>query len=338
MHSRKRPAMRLDLSKRFNILAEVFGRVYGNLIPEALAEKGVHAELRDVLEEGRLIDDIRGKNVLVVTVANVSKEVIEKADSLNLIQRVGVGVDNIDVEAATRRGILVCNTPTAMTESVAQHIWGFITAHSKRIVEGNALIKAGGWRTLIGYELQGKCLGLIGLGNIGQRTAEIAHAFKMKVVSYDPYQKEEVFLKSNVERAELKELLQKSDIVALTLPLTPETKYMIGEEELRSMKKNALLINVSRGGIVKEEALVKALKEGWISGAALDVFEQEPPVSNNPLVKLENIMLTPHSAGSTFESLQKAANMAAENVARFIKGEKPYWIINPKVLDQKRDL
>lgn len=318
------------------VLAEVFGKVYGDLIREALAERGVYAELRERFDADKLADDVRGRSVLVVTVSVITEKVIMNADKLNLIQRVGVGVDNIDVEAATRRGIVVCNTPTAMTESVAQHIWGFITAHSKRIVEGNNLVKGGGWQTLIGYELQGRCLGLIGFGNIGQRAAEIAQAFKMKVVAYDPYQKEETFKKAGVVRAELSEVIRESDILALTLPLTPETKYMIGEEELKRMKRNALLINVSRGEIVKEEDLVKALKEGWISGAALDVFEQEPLPPSSPLLKLENLILTPHSAGSTYESLRKAAQMAAENISRFLRGERPQWVVNPRALDLKQ--
>ena len=320
-------------TRNIEVLAEVFRVVYGDMLSEALAKRGVDAETRDIFDSETLARDMKGKRVLVVTVSNISADTILQAESLKMIQRVGVGVDNVDIDAATRRGVLVCNTPTAMTESVAQHIWAFITAHSKRIVEGNQLVKGGGWRTLIGYELRDKLLGLVGLGNIGQRTAEIAHAFKMKVLAYDPYQREEVFLEKKVERVELKELLQRSDIVVLTLPLTKETKHMIGEKEIMLMKRTALLINVSRGGILDEGALVKALKEGWIAGAALDVYEHEPLPSDNPLSKLENIILTPHSAGSTYESLKRAAEMAADNVAKYLKGEKPNWIVNPKALD-----
>jgi D-3-phosphoglycerate dehydrogenase len=319
--------------KDIEVLAEVFRRVYGGILSEALTKRGINAEMKDLFNPETLASDVKGKKALVVTVSYISAETILQAESLKMIQRVGVGVDNVDLDAATRRRVIVCNTPTAMTESVAQHIWGFITAHSKKIVEGNQLVKGGEWRTLIGYELKDKTLGLIGLGNIGQRTAEIAHAFKMEVLAYDPYQKDEAFQEKGVERVELKGLLQRSDIVVLTLPLTKETKHMIGEKEITQMKRTALLINVSRGGVVEEGALVKALKEGWIAGAALDVYEQEPLPSDSPLLKLENIILTPHSAGSTFESLRRAAEMAADNVTRFLRGEKPSWIVNPKALD-----
>ena len=322
-----------DYSKEVKVLAEVFSKVYGAIISEALAKRGINAEIKDLFNPETLASAIKCKRVLVVTVSKISADTIMQAESLEMIQRVGVGVDNIDLDAATQRGVVVCNTPTAMTESVAQHIWGFITAHSKRIVEGDQLVKRGGWSTLIGYELKDKTLALVGFGNIGQRTAEIAHAFGMNVLAYDPYQKDEVFQKKKVERVELREALQRSDILVLTLPLTRETVHMIGEKEISLMKRTALLINVSRGGILDERALIRALKEGWIAGAALDVYEQEPLPSDSPLLKLKNVILTPHSAGSTFESLWRAAEMAADNVARFLRGEKPRWIVNPTALD-----
>jgi phosphoglycerate dehydrogenase-like enzyme len=197
-------------------------------------------------------------------------------------------------------------------------------------------LRQGKWREkgLLGYELLGKTVGIIGMGNVGRKVAEKISEFNVKLLAYDPYIDPKVAEKINVKLVDLDTLLKESDVVTIHATLTEETKHLIGEKELRSMKKTAFIINTARGAIIDEKALIKALKEGWIAGAALDVFEQEPPSPDNPLLKMDNVLVTPHFASCTYEAYQREAFMAAEEVLRILKGESPKFIANPEVLNQ----
>jgi len=277
--------------------------------------------------------EIRGIHGVIVRTAPFTREIIESADKLEVIGRHGAGVDNIDIETASERGIPVVNTPNANMISVAEHTIGFILALAKRLVisdkatrEGNFAIR----EEFAAVDLDGKTLGIIGAGRIGSTLAKKCKAaFNMKILAYDPYLSFKGAREIGVNLYDnLPELLKESDIISIHTPLTKETRSLIGEKELSLMKCTALLINVGRGGIVDEKALAKALKEKWIAGAATDVFSQEPPDSDSPLLKAENIILSPHMAALTKECVIRMAIGAAEGVLDVLSGNKPKYIAN----------
>jgi D-3-phosphoglycerate dehydrogenase len=255
----------------------------------------------------------------------VTREVIDRASNLRVICRVGVGLDNIDVEYAKQRNIAVLNTPGGNTTSVAEHTLALLLALAKDLFFYDRKVREGEWRSRYTYralELSGKTLGLVGFGAIGQEVARLSLGFGMKVLFFDPFVPEGV-LQGVQKVSTLSELLSQSDFVSLHVPLTEGTRHLIGREEFRLMKPTAFLINVARGAVVDEEALLEALREGWIRGAALDVFEKEPPSGDHPLCSLPNVILTPHVAGLTQESTERVAVQAAEQIIAFFtrKGE-----------------
>jgi len=265
----------------------------------------------------------------------------ESQPRLRIVAQMAVGYDNIDVECATRLGVYVTNTPGVLTEAVAEFTWALILAAARRIVEADHYVRWGEWwrtRTgwhpmmLLGVELQGKTLGVLGMGRIGTRVAEIGRAFGMKVIYHNRRRRPEAEERLGARWVTLEELLRESDILSIHLPLTPETRHMIGERELRMMKPTAILVNVGRGAVVDTEALVKALREGWIAGAALDVFEEEPLPENHPLTAFKNVVLAPHIGSATRETRLKMALMAAENLVAFARGEVPPNLVNPEVV------
>lgn len=267
---------------------------------EELKKMGHEVTVKTGMSPEELKSTIPPYEVIIVRSATkVRKEIIDAAENLRVIIRGGVGLDNIDVEYAKGRGIKVLNTPAASSISVAELAIGFMFALSRHIVTGTITLREGKWekKKLKGFELYGKTLGIIGIGRIGREVAKRALALGMKVIAYDPYVKE---IDMDVEMVDLDSLLEKSDYVTLHLPLTDQTRHMIGEKELSKMKPTAYLINCARGGIVDETALYNALKEGKIAGAAFDVFETEPP-GENPLFTLPNFICTPHIGASTKE-------------------------------------
>jgi D-3-phosphoglycerate dehydrogenase len=291
--------------------------------------------------EDKLIKEIKDVDALIITSQqHVTKKVIEAANKLKVIVKYGSkpGIDNVDLDAATRKGILVCYTPYANSDSVAEHTITLILALMKKLYITYSQLRQGKWREkgLLGCELLGKTVGIIGLGNVGRKVAEKISGFNVKLLAYDPYIDPKVAEKINVKLVDLDTLLKESDVVTIHATLTEETKHLIGEKELKSMKKTAFIINTARGAIIDEKALIKALKEGWIAGAALDVFEQEPPSPDNPLLKMDNVLVTPHFASCTYEAYQREAFMAAEEVLRILKGESPKFIANPEVLNQTK--
>ncbi|MEW5936192.1 MAG: hydroxyacid dehydrogenase, partial [Candidatus Thermoplasmatota archaeon] len=248
------------------------------------------------------------------------------------IGRAGIGVDNIDVPAATARGIAVVNAPRSSTYSVAELAIGHMISLARGLSKGDRALREGRWlkKELLGVELYGKTLGFIGAGRIGAEVAKRAQAFGMRTIAYDPYLPPEVAKEHKIELTDLESVLESSDFITIHALLTPETRGMVDARALGMMKPSAYIINCARGGIIDETALFKALRDGRIAGAALDVFENEPP-TESPLLTLDNAVLSPHIGASTREAQERAGVMVAEDVLRALRGEKPSALVNPEV-------
>jgi D-3-phosphoglycerate dehydrogenase len=258
--------------------------------------------------------------VLVVRSATkVTKEVIAAANNLKIIGRAGAGLDNVDTGAAKARGIKVLNTPEAPTEAVAELVLALMLAWARRIPLADSSMKQGKWlkSELMGTALKDKTLGIIGAGKIGQSVGKKARAFGMKIIAQDCVQCQEFINATSCVYVDLDRILKESDYLTIHLPLTPETKGLIGAAQLAMMKATAVLVNTSRGAVVDELALAEVLSKGKIAGACLDVFAQEPPV-NSPLLKLPNVLLTPHIGASTHETQREAAILISEKIKEAI--------------------
>jgi len=285
-------------------------------------------------EQARFDEHIRDAEALLLSTAyKMTKEVIDGAKNLKVISRTGVGVDNVDVKAATEKGVLVLNTPEANSISVAEHAVALMLAVSKQLVMYDGELRAGNFairRTNKSVDIDGKTLGLIGCGRIGRFTAEKCRAaFDMKIIGYDPYIKE---LPGITLYESIGEVFERADYVSLHIPLTDETRNLVGETLLSKMKPSAYLINTSRGGIVDEAALARALKEERIAGAALDVLENEPPKADNPLLPLKNVILTPHSAALTKECSARVEREAVAGICDYLKGDTPKFVFNRELI------
>jgi D-3-phosphoglycerate dehydrogenase len=279
------------------------------------------------LREEELLSLVGDVDAMIVGLDEVTRRVIEAAKSLRIIAKYGVGVDNIDLEAAAERGITVTYTPGANAPAVAELAWGLILALARHIVTHHLQLKGGSLARRTGRELWGKTLGIIGLGNIGREVAKRAKAFEMRVLAYDPYLDQELAREYGAELCPLERVLSESDIISLHCPLTPETEGIIGPEELELMKEGALLINTARKGLVDEVALYKALKEGRLGGAAFDTFEEEADLES-PLLELENFLASPHAGAATYESILRMADLAASEVVRALEGQTPLHPVN----------
>lgn len=251
---------------------------------------------------------------------------------LKIIANYAVGFDNIDVLAAKRRGIVVCNTPQVSGEAVAEHTFALILACKKRIIEADRFVRLGKFRgfepsLFVEPKLWGKTIGIVGLGRIGTYVGHIAFGgFKMKILYYDIIRSGDFEMLTEAGFVPLTDLLKQSDIVTLHVPLTPATKYLIGRRELRMMREDAILVNTSRGPLVDEQALILALSEKWIAGASLDVFENEPMVPH-ALTTLGNVVLTPHIASATLECREEMARIAAQNIIDVFDGKTPFGLV-----------
>jgi len=285
-----------------------------------------------------LAEAIKEAHGVAVRVAKINADLLAQADSLKIIAKHGVGYDNIDVEAATKKRIVVVNTPEANAESVAEHNLGLMLSLAKKIATTDRVLRQNRLKRredYIGVELKDKKLGVIGLGRIG---SELAHkckiAFDMDVIAYDPYVPKEKAEQQGYTKVEkIAEVLRQADYVVICVPLTKETANLIGVRELSLMKESAFLINSSRGGIVDEAALYDHLVKGKIAGAALDVFLQEPPPADHPLLRLDNFIATPHMGGMTAEAMRRMAITVAEEILRVLRGERPKYPVNPQVLN-----
>ncbi|MBW3562491.1 MAG: phosphoglycerate dehydrogenase [Actinobacteria bacterium] len=301
------------------------------LVADNLAEAGVTSlgrhhdvDVKTGLSKAELLEVIAAYHAIVVrSSTTVDTDVIAAGTSLKVIARAGIGLDNVDVDAATRAGIIVCNAPQSNIVSAAEHTVAMILALSRNIPQANAALKAGRWERSQwkGTELQGKVLGVVGLGRIGVLVAQRASAFGMRLTAFDPYVAQDRAARMGVELVDdLDDLLAGSDYVTVHLPRNPETVGLIGARELDLMKPSARLVNVARGGIVDEAALADALRDGTIAGAALDVFDSEP-ATESPLFELDNVVVTPHLGASTQEAQDKAGLQVAEAVELALAGE-----------------
>ncbi len=302
------------------------------LVSDALSEEGLKVfkeskeltvDVKTDLKPDALKEIIKDYDALVVRSATkVTKDVIESAKKLKVIGRAGVGLDNVDLEAATQKGIIVMNTPAGNTISTAEHTFSMILALSRNIPQANASTKKGEWKRskFMGVELYGKTLGIVGFGRIGSEVAKRALSFGMKILAYDPFLSAEVAESIGVEIAELKKVLQEADYITVHTPLTDETRHMISDKEFVLMKKGVRVINCARGGIIDEVALVSAIKEQKVSGAAMDVFETEPLSAESELLKLDNVIITPHLGASTEEAQVNVAIEVAEIVRDALLG------------------
>lgn len=296
-----------------------------------LLKRKAEVEVATGLSKEELIEKVKDKDALLVRSATkVTREVLEAAEKLKVIGRAGVGVDNIDIKAATEKGIIVVNSPAASSITVAELTMGLMVSLARNIPQASSSLKAGKWekKRFLGRELRGKTLGIIGMGRIGSEVAKKAQAFELRCVAYDPYISEETARELNVEVEDsIEKVLEQSDFITLHVPLTENTRHLINREAISRMKKGVSIINAARGGIIDEGAVYRALKEGRLAGAAFDVFEREPP-EGNPLLELENFIATPHLGASTEEAQRFASTIACEEVLKALAGEPPSNVVN----------
>lgn len=302
-----------------------------------ILEDSGHQVTFDEMDHDTLLENIGNYDGLMVrSRTKATEEIVKKGSegTLKVIGRAGIGVDNIDIETAGKLGIPVVNAPTGATASVAELAIGHMLALSRNISRADKTMKKGEWakKQLKGTEIGEKTLGLIGTGNIGKYTAKLALCFGMKVIGYDPFISEEDMKKDDIEKIdELEDLMSKSDYISMHIPHNPKTHHIINKEMISKMKKSAYLINCARGGTLDENALYDALKNNEIAGAALDVYESEPP-EESPLFEMDNVILTPHLGASTKEGQIKAGTVCAEQVLKVLDGKEPDFCVNKKHL------
>ncbi|RJS84141.1 D-glycerate dehydrogenase [Candidatus Bathyarchaeota archaeon] len=280
------------------------------------------------LDRKGLIAELQDADALVAGVTPIDKEILDKSPKLKVVARFGVGYDNVDVEECTKRGIWVTYTPNALSEAVADLTLGLMICLARRIVQADRYVRRSWGKPdselfPLGVDLSGKVLGIIGLGRIGSAVAKKALAFNMEIIYFDTIRKRELEENLGVKYVNLDFLLRNSDFISIHVPLTESTRGLIGAKELKMMKRSAYIINTARGPIIDENALCKALSEGWISGAALDVFEKEPLPLDSPLRKLENVILTPHIGSASRETRRRMAEMDVKNIRAVLEGKAP---------------
>ncbi len=313
------------------------------LITDALAASGKAVLAEAGLEVIEILDGDKAKikaalpqveGWIIRSGTTIRPDDINQATELRAIGRAGVGVDNIDIEAATSQGVVVMNTPGGNTISAAEHTIALMMSLARNIPTGDSTMKAGAWerKALMGTELNGKTLGVLGLGRIGQEVARRALGLQMQVIGYDPYVSQEQLVVRDIEVQSLNDVLEKADVITLHLPRNKDTLNMIGAKELESMKSSAMLINCARGGLVNEAELAQALDSKVIGGAAFDVYTEEPPV-NNPLLAAENIVLTPHLGASTYEAGENVAVQIATQIKDYLLHDRLNNAINLPISD-----
>src|SRR3954447_2148101 len=310
------------------------------LITEPLSEDGL-AVLRqepDVEVDIRLgmkADELAGiianyEALFVRSETRVTAELLDAATSMQVVGRAGSGVDNIDANAATRRGIVVVNAPEGNTIAAAEHTIGLMLALARHIPEAHGSLRGGKWArsTLLGVELRGKTLGIVGLGRVGSEVARRARGLEMRVIALEPFQTPERAAAMGVQLVDKEELLAESDFITLHAPLTAGSRNIIGALELKLVKPEVRIINVARGGLVAEDALLEALDSGKVAGAAIDVFEKEPPPMDNPLLQHPKVIVTPHLGASTAEAQERVAVDVADQILAVLRGEPASYAVN----------
>lgn len=282
---------------------------------------------------------IKDADILAIHICPVSENMLKNAENLKIIGTARGGVENIDIKAATERGIAVINTPNHNSQAVAEYTIGLMLAETRNIARSHLALKKGEWQEYYSNtefipELNGSTIGIAGFGQNGRLVAEKLQSFDVNILVHDPYVPETIIEGAGCHPVDLETLLKESDIVSLHVRLTSETGGMIGEKELRIMKSSSYIINTARAGLIDLESLKKALEEKWITGAALDVYETEPLASDYPLLALDNITVTNHRAGDTRNSYWKAPLIMGKQISKLLKGEVPDFIVNPAVLEK----
>jgi glyoxylate reductase len=306
-----------------------------------LARSRVRVDIHDgraPLPKPELMARLKGRQGLICLITDqIDDELLGGCPDLRVVANIAVGFNNIDVEAATRRGVVVTNTPDVLTDTTADFAWALLMATARRVVEADQYVRQGRFKlweymVLLGGDVHGKTLGIIGFGRIGRAVARRARGFGMRVLYQDAAPADAATERDlNATRADLPTLLRESDFVSVHTPLLPETRHLIGADALKAMKKTAYLINASRGPVVDEAALVEALRDGWIAGAGLDVFEEEPAVHPG-LLGLPNVVLAPHIASASHDTRLKMATLAVDNCLAVLEGKMPPTPVNPEVL------
>ena len=300
-----------------------------------LTDAGFEVELDSrlrTLAKDELIDALQGVYAHVAAAEVLSEEVMKSARSLKIISRMGVGYDNVDLSAATKYGIALTITPGANADAVAEYTVTLLLALTRNITTIDSMAKEGIWKTVFGTSVYGKTIGIIGAGNIGRRVVRNLSGFSMRVLAHDPFPNDKFAEEYGVSYCQLDTLLRESDYITIHSPLNEQTFHMIGKEQFSIMKPTALLVNCARGEIVDEGAMYDALHEKRIAGAALDVYEQEPFASDNPLLALENVIISPHIAGMTYECRKTVIEMAFQNIIDLSLGKRPEGLINDDVI------
>ena len=300
---------------------------------KAILKEKVDLFIAERLDEPYLIDHVKDIDGIILRAnGRVSRKVMEAALKLKVVGRHGVGVENIDLEAATEKGIWVVNTPDANDASVAEHFFGLALMLSKMLKKGDVALHEGRWEAryqYIGNELHGKTLGILGFGRIGKTVGRMGYkGFEMKILYYDAIQYKEVEEEVKAKKVSLDELLSESDFVSINLPMLPETKGLVGEKEFGLLKPTAYIINLARGSIWDEKGLYHVLKERKVAGAGSDVFKVEPAIKDHPLFQLGNFIGTPHMAAHTEEALRRMSRVAVD-IVRVVEGKKPVYPVNP---------
>ena len=290
------------------------------------------------LPRAELLRRLQGRQGLVCVITDtVDEDLLAACPDLKVAANVAVGFNNIDVAAATRRGVVITNTPDVLTETTADFAWTLLMATARRIVEADRYVREGRftqWENMLlhGGDIHGKTVGIVGFGRIGRAMARRALGFGMRVLYQDAVAADATTERElRATRTDIATLLRESDFVTMHTPLLPETRHLINAQSLRTMKKTAYLINAARGPVVEEAALVQALKEGWIAGAGLDVFEEEPKVHPG-LRELSNVVLTPHIGSASADTRLRMANLAVDNCLAVLEGKAPPTPVNPEVL------
>lgn len=298
--------------------------------PDSIDDIATFASMDDYADRDALIADVDRFDAIIVRVSELDAELIDAATNLKVISKHGAGLDNVDIAAASRNGVAVCNTPGANARSVAEHAMTLILATRRHVVPADREVRSGGWERseYHGNEVQDDTLGLLGFGNIARETAALAQGFDMDCVAYDPFVPAEE-MPADVEKVDVKrELFERADAVSVHTPLTPETKHAVSTDELDALGSDGVVVNTSRGGVVDEEALLTALEDDTIAGAGVDVFEEEPPADDNPLLDREDAVFTPHVGGVTHEALERMSTRAAANVRTVYEGGIPESTVN----------
>jgi D-3-phosphoglycerate dehydrogenase len=317
---------------RFEVVITDSAHPDGKLEQEILGDIGAEVKKFQTYDEEEILKITRTADGTICEFAPIKRRVISNLERARVIVEYGVGYDNIDVQAATEKGIVVCNVPDYTTFEVADHTLALILAMARRVTWADSLARGGDWtrygawawsKLMPMIHVDGRVAGVIGFGRIGRQVAERLQAFHLKVLAYDPFVPKDVGAKMNVELVDLPTLLTESDIISINALLSDQSYHMIGDDQLRLMKKTSFIVNTARGKIIDQSALVKALREGRIGGAALDVLEKEPPDEDDPILKLGNVIITSHLGGYSDKAVTDLRRLGSEEVARVLRGQPP---------------